>query len=233
MSDAFPEYLDKFMNAETSKREKIEMINCVNSNLRTILTWLEEDNDHWVIKTNSDLSRMQTKGCVEELQERNRQFQSVINLLNQICTLPLAHCEEVIFTEMKRKFIKANHQVIEILNTKNVKEDALKKQVKSKLSRLRKRCYIALDTEIAADFARVYNKEVEKYLRRFKIARREHDKWINKMKQTTNAVLKITMDSVNGKECHEDTRVAVLSETETSNDNKETNLPPEISKLYR
>lgn len=48
------------------------------------------------------------------------------------------------------------------------------------------------------------------------------------MKQTTNAVLKITMDSVNGKECHEDTRVAVLSETETSNDNKETNLPPEI-----
>ena len=51
------------------------------------------------------------------------------------------------------------------------------------------------------------------------------------MKQTTNAVLKITMDSVNGKECHEDTGVAVLrreDETETSNDNKEKNLPQEI-----
>ena len=132
---------------------------------------------------------------------------------------------------MKWNFIKANYQVIEILKQKNVREDALKKQVESKLSRIRKRCYIALDAENAADFAKVYSKEVEKYLRRFKIAGREHSKWKNKMKQTTNAVLKITMDSVNEKECHEDTGVAVLKrkdETETSNDNKEKNLPQEI-----
>ena len=231
INNEFPEYFDKLMKAETSKMEKIERINCVNSNLHTILTWLKEENDRWVIKTKSDLSWMQTEGCVEELQDRNKQIHSVIDLLNQICTLPLAHCEEVIVTEMKRNFIEANYQVIEILKQKNVREDALKKQIESKLSRIRKRCYIALDAENAADFAKVYSKEVEKYLRRFKIARREHTKWKNKMKQTTNAVLKITMDSVNEKECHEDTGVAVLKredETETSNDNKEKNLPQEI-----
>ena len=162
------------------------------------------------------------------MQEKNKQIHSVIALLSQICTLPLAHCEEVIVTEIKRNFIKANSQVIEILKQKNVGEDALKRQVESKLSRIRKRCYIALDAEKAADFAKVYSKEVGKYLRRFKIEKREHSRWKNKIKQTKNAVLKITMDSVNGKECHEDTGVAVLrreDETETSNDNKEKNLP--------
>ena len=39
ISNDFPEYFDKLMKAETSKIEKIEMINFVNSNLHTILTW--------------------------------------------------------------------------------------------------------------------------------------------------------------------------------------------------
>ena len=52
----FPEYYDKIMKAERSKMEKLEMINCVNSNLNTIQKWLLEEKDRWVIKTESDFS---------------------------------------------------------------------------------------------------------------------------------------------------------------------------------
>jgi hypothetical protein len=69
----------------------------------------------------------------------------------------------------------------------------LKRQVESEL------VILPLMLIKAANFAKVYSKEVEKYLRRFKIAKREHSKWKNKIKQTINAVLKITMDFVNGR----------------------------------
>ena len=200
----FKEFQAKIMKAEKNQVEKIEMIMKVNSNLTTIREWMVKENDQW-------LAEKHTEGHVE----------AMIALLNEICNLPLACCEKEFF---EANLSKANFKVIETLKKKEegalkspdtlkktvkeavlkktVDEAVLKKTVESKLSRLRKKCYLAINAgncAKASDVATVYKREVMKYLRRFKNTNSECGKWKNK--------IKITMDSVKEKECHENTGV--------------------------
>ena len=191
----FKEYNDKIMKAEKNQVEKIEMINYVNSNLSTIRQWMMKENDQW-------LAHKHTEGHVE----------AMIAQLNEICNLPLACCEKEVF---EANLSKANFKVIETLKKKEegalkspdtlkktvkeavlkktVDEAVLKKTVESKLSRLRKKCYLAIDAgncAKASDVATAYKKEVVKYLRRFTNTKSDCGRWKNKVKQNTKAILK-------------------------------------------
>ena len=62
--------------------------------------------------------------------------------------------------------------------------------VRSKLSRIRKKCYLRKDKNATNEYVR----EVHKYLRIFKPKRREREKWERKIQKTCNDVAVTPLD---------------------------------------
>ena len=86
---------------------------------------------------------------------------------------------------MRNNLIETHTQVIEMLKEKKV-------MIKSKLSRIRRKFYLHHD----ANTALIYEKEVRKYINKFKPKRREKQKWERRIFQTCNDIIQPVSENV-------------------------------------